>query len=281
MANQPPVKPVEVRRVGDTERASTDLVVVEEPLEIRLEHGPARNRQQVSVAVTMRTPGHDLELAAGFLLGEGILTDVADIRKIDWCANVRKPEEYGNVVKVELLPQARPALDKLARNFYMSSSCGVCGKASIEALEQAGCPVLADDGWRFTADWLLALPAAATAEQTVFRHTGGIHAASVFDGEGRLLVIREDVGRHNALDKAIGHLHMQGRLAQTRAVLVSGRAGFELVQKAAMAGIPLLAAVGAPSSLAVELAQGRGLSLAGFLRDQRFNLYAGDWRMEG
>jgi FdhD protein len=280
MAMRSPVQASEVERYGEQTRGSSDMLAVEEPLEIRLEFGPVQDRQQRNIAVTMRTPGHDLELAAGFLYGEGILRAVTDIQKIDWCSNVRKPEEYGNVVKVDLVPEVMPALDKLDRNFYMSSSCGVCGKASIEALQLAHCPVLPADGMRFSADFIRSLPAIADQQQTVFKHTGGIHAASIFAASGALLVQREDVGRHNAVDKAIGAMLLQGKLPlQDHVLLVSGRAGFELVQKAIFGGISVMVAIGAPSSLAVDLARQHGLCLVGFLRGERFNVYAGAGRI--
>ncbi len=206
MQPKSPVKSIEVRRYGGTERGEEDLLAVEEPLEIKLEFGPEQNRQQRNIAVTMRTPGHDLALAAGFLLGEGLLRSVDDIFKIDYCAIVRAPEEFGNVVKVDLRAGIVPDLSRMERNFYTSSSCGVCGKASIEAIGMAGCPVVLDSGMRFSADWIRQLPDLAMANQTVFKHTGGLHAATIFDAAGNLCVSAEDVGRHNAVDKAIGSL---------------------------------------------------------------------------
>jgi FdhD protein len=281
LENRHPVSATEVVRYGATDRSNTDLLVVEEPLEIRLEFGPAHDRQQRNIAVTMRTPGNDLELAAGFLFTEGILQSVNDIHKIDWCSNVQSPEEYGNVVKVELRPDIAPELARMDRNFFMNSSCGVCGKASIEALQIGGCPIIADSGIRFSADLIRGLPAIAERSQTVFKHTGGIHAASIFDGTGNLLVQREDVGRHNAVDKAIGTLWLTERVPLTdHVLLVSGRAGFELVQKAIFAGFAMMVAIGAPSSLAVELARQHGLTLVGFLRGERFNVYGGAFRVK-
>jgi FdhD protein len=228
----------------------------------------------------MRTPGHDLALAAGFLIGEGLLRSVDDIFKIDYCGNVRAPEEFGNVVKVDLQPGILPDLSRMERNFYTSSSCGVCGKASIEAIGMAGCPVIVDSGRQFSAELIRQLPDLAMASQTVFKHTGGLHAATLFDAEGNLLVSCEDVGRHNAVDKAIGTLFLQGKFPLKDSILlVSGRAGFELVQKSLFAGIALMVAVGAPTSLAVDLARQHGLSLVGFLRGDRFNVYAGQGRI--
>jgi FdhD protein len=286
MEQRMPVKATTVKRYSaEGGKASQlpgeeDLLVVEEPLEIRLEYGPREDRQQRNVAVTMRTPGHDLELAAGFLHGEGILKSREDIFKIGWCANVQLPEEYGNVVKVDLQPGVMPDLDRLERNFYTSSSCGVCGKASIAALGMAGCPVVLDAGMRVSADLIRKLPERALASQTVFKHTGGLHAASIFDETGNTVVSCEDVGRHNALDKAIGGLFLQGKVPlRGHILLVSGRASFELVQKGLYAGIPVMAAVGAPSSLAVDLAREHGMTLIGFLRGDRFNVYAGGERI--
>lgn len=280
MPHRPAVQSVRVQRHGHADRADEDLIVVEEPLEIRLEHGPANDRQQRSIAVTMRTPGNDLELVAGFLHGEGILRSSDDIYKLDWCANVGSPEEYGNVVKLELKPEVDVDLTRLDRNFYMSSSCGVCGKASIEALQMGGCPVVRDSGWRFEADWVTGLSKQAEAAQTVFQHTGGLHGASLFGPDGNWLLTREDVGRHNAVDKAIGTMFLRGKMPlNDHTLLVSGRAGFELVQKAVFAGLSLMVAVGAPTSLAVELARQHGLTLIGFLRGNRFNVYAGEFRM--
>ncbi len=279
MQAKSPVKSIEVRRYGGNERGIEDLLAVEEPLEIKLEFGPEQDRQQRNVAVTMRTPGHDLALAAGFLLGEGLLRSVGDIFKIDYCANVRAPEEFGNVVKVDLQPGILPDLSRMERNFYTSSSCGVCGKASIEAIGMAGCPVIVDSGRQFSAELIRKLPELAMASQTVFKHTGGLHAATIFDAAGNLLVSCEDVGRHNAVDKAIGTLFLQGKFPlQDSILIVSGRAGFELVQKSLFAGIALMVAVGAPTSLAVDLARQHGLSLVGFLRGDRFNVYAGQER---
>ena len=275
--SQQPVKGVQVQRFGPQTRENLDLLAVEEPLEIRLEFGKLEDRQQKSIAVTMRTPGNDLALAAGFLYAEGILEKLEDIHKIDHCGNVKKPEEFGNVVKVELKPSIQPNLEKLERNFYMSSSCGVCGKASIEAIGLETCKIVAPNATKFQADLILKLPAIADAQQAVFRHTGALHAASIFDAAGNLLVQMEDVGRHNALDKAIGSLFFAGKLPLDQHILLlSGRTGFELVQKAAMAGISCMAAVGAPTSLAVELAQSLGITLIGFLRGDRFNVYSGE-----
>jgi FdhD protein len=250
-----------------------DLVAVEEPLEIRLGYGPAHVREQKSLAVTMRTPGHDLELALGFLFTEGIIHRMDEVGNIRHCEQVKKEEEKGNVVRVELGPSVRVDWAKLQRNFYTSSSCGVCGKSSIESVA-VECRPLEDSGWSVSVKTLLSLSESLREQQAVFAHTGGLHASGLFDAQGTLIMLREDVGRHNALDKVIGAAMGNGWLPLSQyMLLVSGRASFELVQKAAKAGISVLVAVGAPSSLAVSLAESLGITLIGFLRDKRFNVY--------
>lgn len=258
-----------------------DTLAVEEPLEIRLAWSTreARRRDE-PVSITMRTPGHDVELAIGFLVGEGIVRrtdDVVDAAHVDPPA---RPDGTSNIVRVELARDASSDIGRLARHFYATSSCGVCGKTSIEALRMQA-PALATSTLpTITAELLHGLPHALRARQAAFEETGGLHAAALFDGEGGLSIVREDVGRHNALDKVIGAFAMQRALpASDFVLLVSGRASFELVQKALMAGVPVLAAVGAPSSLAVELAREAGLTLVGFLRNGRFNVYAGRERL--
>jgi FdhD protein len=244
--------------------AAQDLLAVEEPLEIRLGD---RN-----VAITMRTPGNDEELAAGFLFTEGILQNAGQMSAI------RVSDR--NVVTVSLADESGVDFDRLERHFYMSSSCGVCGKASIQAIEAAGCPSLIRNRPLVNSSVIHGLPEALRARQAVFDRTGGLHAAALFDPGGRLIELREDVGRHNAVDKLIGSAFLAGRVPLNEHVLlVSGRASFELVQKAVMAGIAVMAAVGAPSSLAVEVALRFGMTLAGFVRDQRFNVYSGEWRL--
>jgi FdhD protein len=228
----------------------------------------------------MRTPGHDFDLASGFLLTEGI------VRGREQIASVRHlglPEgDLQNVVRVELRQGIEVDLDRLERHFYTTSSCGVCGKTSIAAIEATGLQPLASDGPVVACDVLHALPATLREAQNVFEHTGGLHAAALFDPAGQLLGVREDVGRHNAVDKIIGSELLAGRLPLAeRVLLVSGRASFELVQKALAAGIPILAAVGAPSSLAVALAERNRMTLVGFLRDGRFNIYCGRSRIAG
>ena len=256
---------VPIRKVsGSVTSPEQDLLAVEEPLQIRV---GGRH-----VAVTMRTPGNDEELAAGFLYSEGILQNASQISKI--------LSEPRNSVSIELAPTAEIDYDRLERHFYLSSSCGVCGKASIQALETIGCPALIRTRPLIDARVIHGLPESLREEQKIFDHTGGLHAAAVFDSTGRLFGVREDVGRHNAVDKLIGAAFLDQRLPLDDHVLaVSGRVSFELVQKALMAGIPVMAAVGAPSSLAVELALRFGMTLLGFMRNRRFNIYSGEWRI--
>jgi FdhD protein len=247
---------VDVVRVPDGE--TQDLVAVEEPLEIRINGSP--------VAVTMRTPGHDEELALGFALSEGLRPEGARLPR-DLAANT-----------VELdAPGFDPA--RLARSFYTSSSCGVCGKGALEAVAVEAARV--ESKLTVSAERIAVLPDRLRAAQPAFEATGGIHATGLFDERGELLCLREDVGRHNALDKVIGWAFGAGLLPLERSVLcVSGRLSFELVQKAAVAGCPMLVAVGAPSSLAIELARDRGVTLCGFVRGGRLNVYSEPWRVE-
>ena len=255
-----------------------DVVAVEEPLEIRVRFADGDGWQTRSVSVTMRTPGDDFELAAGFLFAEGLVADRRDIQEISYCSGDEQ-QEY-NLLEVRLTPSASFDAGLLNRNFYMTSSCGVCGKASLEAIEVQGCAPIADGTLTVPAEVLTGLPEALRAAQPVFEKTGGIHASALFDVEGRLLGLREDVGRHNALDKLIGREFLAGRLPLTDCiVLVSGRTSFELLQKATMAGVPVVAAVGAPSSLAVELARRFNVTLVGFTRATGFNVYAGRARV--
>ncbi len=249
--------------------AEEDVVSVEEPLEVRV--GAA------SVAVIMRTPGDDFELAAGFLLTEGLLAGPAAIGAISYCANAEPPNEK-NVIDVKLAQGQRFDDEQLKRNFYASSSCGVCGKASIEAIT-CRVPVLESD-LVLTPDLLCALPDKMRATQAVFARTGSLHAAALFDAAGELLLLREDVGRHNAVDKLVGAYALRGEVVPPNsALMVSGRTSFEIVQKALAAGIALVAAVSAPSSLAVDLAAASHMTLVGFLRGKGFNVYSGAERI--
>jgi FdhD protein len=259
---------------GRVERR-VDVVAAEEPVEMRVSLEEGGRRVRHGVAVTMRTPGHDFELAAGFFLSEGIVAEREAIWGIAYC----QEGEERNIVEVRLRPGVEFDPGRFSRNVYTSSSCGVCGKTSID-LVRGVCPALPVCRERIAREILLGLPETLRRAQPVFSRTGGLHAAGLFDLAGRLLLQREDVGRHNAVDKVAGRLLLDGALpASDRLLLVSGRASFELVQKALAAGIPILAAVGAPSSLAVELAREMGLTLVGFLRDQRFNVYAGEERI--
>ncbi|HEX2095656.1 MAG TPA: formate dehydrogenase accessory sulfurtransferase FdhD [Longimicrobiaceae bacterium] len=271
------VEEVALRGGGVERRRRRDSLATEEPLEIRLARGDEPPHR---VSVTMRTPGSDFELAAGFLFTEGVVGDAREIAAIRYCVDpeVDGAQQY-NVVSVVLAPGARFDPESLRRNFYATSSCGVCGKASIEAVRGGGCPAVAGDV-EVPAETLLALPEKLREAQAVFERTGGLHAAALFTAGGELLRVREDVGRHNALDKLVGASLLAGELPlRDRVVLVSGRLSFELVQKAARAGAALLAGVSAPSSLAVELAEETGMTLVGFLREGRFNVYTGGERI--
>jgi FdhD protein len=262
---------------GNSKQTEQDLLAVEEPLEIRLNYGPGWGRIQKSIAVTMRTPGNDFELALGFLYNEGIIRKKQDVLSIRYCEKAGADEEQENVVLLELNSSLTPDIKNLERNFYTTSACGVCGKVSIEAIEARCEPELLRHERRASieASVILRLPEIVREQQLVFEHTGGLHAAALFDFDGRLIFLREDIGRHNAVDKISGALLQTERLPASSSILfLSGRAGFELLQKAAMSGIPCVASVGAPSSLAVSLAEKFNITLIGFLRDRRFNIYS-------
>jgi len=257
---------VPVRKAGAGAATEQDLIAVEEPLQIRI-----NNRD---LAITMRTPGHDQELAVGYLFSEGIVCSRDEIASVD--ASIE------NYVDVATSTALDVDFERLERHSFLSSSCGVCGKTSIEGLQAIGCARPARDSFLVDAAVIHRLPSTLRAAQNVFDRTGGLHAAGWFDAVGTLLEAREDVGRHNAVDKLVGASLLAGKLpAADRLLLVSGRISFELVQKALMAGVPMMAAVGAPSSLAVDLALRYGMTLAGFVRDGRFNVYSGDWRITG
>jgi FdhD protein len=264
--------PVQVVRVDKDRTAHCrDYLATEEPLELRLVAG--KNKQ--SLAVTMRTPGNDFELAAGFLLSEGIFSSREDIKRISYCVDKDLSEEQRyNVVNISLKANELPELEKLERHFYTSSSCGVCGKASLEALENRNLQKI-KSSLQVAPELLYSLPEKLRTSQGLFDATGGLHAVALFDLEGQLLALREDVGRHNAMDKLLGWALLENLLPlSNHIVLVSGRASFELAQKALVAGIPVFCAVSAPSSLAVDLAKRFEMTLIGFLRDERFNIYA-------
>ena len=247
-------------RDGEISRVADDLAH-EEPLEIRV-----RGR---AVGVTMRTPGHDEELAAGFLLTEGLIRRPADVLRIEPCDR----NDQGNLLNVLLAPEVHVDFDKLTRHVFASSSCGLCGKATIDAV-RTSFPAIESD-LKIDAQVLLKMPDMMRQQQSTFDRTGGLHAAALFDAAGKLLVLREDVGRHNAVDKVIGHALLNNLMPLERHVLVvSGRSSFEIVQKALAARIPLIAAVSAPSSLAVQFAHENNQSLVGFLRQGRMNVYS-------
>jgi FdhD protein len=251
-----------------------DMVVIEEPLEIRVARA-GEFGTGTAISITMRTPGQDIDLAVGFLHGEGIVRSRADI------ADVRPCGPTGNIVKVELAPGVELEAARMQRNFYTTSSCGVCGNASLDAVERMMAAPRVDGSLTVKAELLESLSDRARAGQDVFRETGGLHAACLFDADGRLTDLREDVGRHNALDKLIGKRLLAGELPLSQSILfLSGRASFELLQKAAAAGIPVVAAVGAPSSLAIDLAERTGILLVGFLRGRSFNVYAHRERLQ-
>lgn len=266
------------RRRGTEAKRARDAVVVEEPLEIRVAwHDGSGKRVVAALAVTMRTPGDDFELVAGFLHGEGVVARAEDVTELTYCMGP-DTQEY-NVVEARLAAGVRFDLERVRRNVYTTSSCGVCGKASLEAVEATGCAALAD-GPVVSAELLVGLPDRLLEAQGAFERTGGLHAAGLFDADGARRVVREDVGRHNAVDKVVGHALLARGLPASDAILVvSGRASFELCQKAVAAGIPVLVAVGAPSSLAVDLAARFGQTLVGFARDGGFNVYCGEERV--
>ena len=260
---------------GDHVVTRADPVVVEEPLELRVSYVDAGRRTEARVAITLRTPGDDIELALGFLFAEDLVPDRDAVEAFQHSGPTGGKRANRNVLTVRLKPDAAFDPTRLDRNFVATSSCGLCGKASLEALRRDTYPDLPVGTPRLTPALVRGLAPALADVQAVFNETGGLHAAALFDADGTLRTVREDVGRHNAVDKAIGH-HLFARQPEAlRAgiLLVSGRAGFELVQKAARAGIPVMAAVGAPSSLAVELAAACGLTLLGFVRGARFNVY--------
>src|SRR5712692_1717375 len=271
---------VAVQRMnGSAGSQDRDLLAVEEPLEIRLRYGTAEERRSRSITVTMRTPGSDIELAAGFLFAEGLVQCPGDIEIIQHCGPPAGPLRLRNVLRVELKSAVNVNSTRLERNFLSTSSCGICGKASLKALSLLPHTRLLDS-LVVPASSIHTLPEKLRQAQTVFDRTGGLHAAALFDRDGRLHDLREDIGRHNAVDKLIGRQFLDGLVPLSdRLICVSGRAGYELVQKAIAAGIPILAAVGAPSSLAVDLARDANMTLLGFVRDSRFNIYSAQHRI--
>lgn len=284
--------PVE-RVAGQKSQQVMDILAIEEPLEIQLTYGPAGSRQLRSISVTMRTPGNDFDLAAGFLMTEGVIRDVNDIEQITFAGesfndgklspqamDVLKLGSRQNIVRVDLAAEVAVNLGSLQRNFYTTSSCGICGKASLLALRTV-CPPRSTNDFRMDAQLLYGLPDRLRAFQGVFDRTGGLHGVGLFDAAGNLLALREDVGRHNAVDKLIGSEFLADRTPlRDRLLLLSGRASFELLQKALMGGFPMVAAVGAPSSLAVHVVKEFDITLVGFLREGHFNIYHGSERID-
>ncbi|NUR87926.1 MAG: formate dehydrogenase accessory sulfurtransferase FdhD [Nonomuraea sp.] len=273
MTNRPgPTTRARIREIsGDTARDRRDDLATEEPMEIRL---LGADGERKTVAITMRTPGHDYELAAGFLHGEGI----GGIAAIAYCTDEDvEPEARYNIVTVRL-DGPIPELPGLDRHFVTSSACGVCGSASLDVLRDR-CPVLPADHLALSPKVLYGLPDKLRRAQGVFGKTGGLHAAGLFTAEGELLAVREDVGRHNAVDKLVGQALLRGEPPAGRVLMVSGRASYEIMQKALAAGLPAVCAVSAPSSLAVDVAREFGMTLVGFLRAERCNVYAGSERI--
>ncbi len=256
---------------------SRDSLAAEEPLEIVVAFGESHIRRRQSISITMRTPtNQDFELALGFLFTEGVIQGFQDVISVRYAASELDETAQINVVQVDLKPTVSFDAAKLQRHFYTSSSCGVCGKTSLDMVQTTACFLLNKNLPKVKSTDLFDLPSKLREKQSVFEETGGIHAASLFDTEGVLIALREDVGRHNALDKLIGWAMQQQLLPLSNHILlVSGRSSFELVQKAMMAGLPILAAVGAPSSLAVQLADENSMTLIGFLKNNRFNIYSG------
>ena len=266
-----------------------DVLAVEEPLELRIVFGPLSARQTKSITVTMRTPGNDADLAVGFLLSEGILDDSSQILRIGGVSEERLGADTphgalpsstrANSIVVELQPDVELRLATLDRNFYTTSSCGICGKASLLALRTV-CPPRRKNQFAMSAEVVYSLPESLRAAQCVFDATGGLHGAALFTASGEMVMLREDVGRHNAVDKLIGAQVLVDAIPlRDRMLMLSGRASFELLQKAVMGGIPFVASVGAPSSLAVQVAREFDITLVGFLRDRRFNIYHGRERI--
>jgi FdhD protein len=282
------------RVTGHIAQPVEDSLAIEEPLEIQLTYGPAGARQTRSISVTMRTPGNDFDLAAGFLMTEGVIQDANDVEHIAYAGessnegaelpqamDALKAGSKHNTVRVDLAAGVQVSVGSLQRNFYTTSSCGICGKASLLALRTV-CPPRAVNNFKVDAQLLYRLPERLRESQGVFDRTGGLHGAGLFDSAGNLLALREDVGRHNAVDKLLGAEFLADRTPlRNRLLLLSGRASFELLQKALMGGVPMVAAVGAPSSLAVQVAQEFDIILVGFLREDHFNIYHGREHIAG
>jgi len=272
---------IDVSKVSGDQRVSkADSVAVEEPLEIQLSYTAAEGAAAKSISITMRTPGDDAELAVGFLYTEAIIQSADQVASVEHCGAAADDTGLRNIIRVSLNSDVDVDLGRLQRHFYTTSSCGVCGKASLEALRVTGLASLSDKTVTFGRNVIVGMPDKLAAEQQVFTKTGGLHAAAVFNQAGKILFVKEDVGRHNAVDKVIGALLLDAKLpASELGLMISGRASFELMQKTLVAGIPLLAAVSAPSSLAIQLANEFDMTLIGFLRNEKFNIYSGEQRV--
>ena len=269
-------------RASSAGQRAQDSVALEEPLELRLAFGEEGRRQEASVSITMRTPGADAQLALGFLFGEGMIQGADDVTSAAPCGPHVEGKSIHNVVRVELAAHVNVDPERLLRHFYTTSSCGVCGKASLDALRQQPQIAAPDAKFVVSAAALRRLPVRLSKRQAAFAQTGGLHCAGLFDSMGELSGSFEDVGRHNALDKLVGASVLSGNLPwSSHGIMLSGRASFELLQKAMMAGAPLVAAIGAPSSLAIDLAEEFGITLVGFLRDDGFNVYCHPQRVQG
>ncbi len=272
---------IDISRIsGEQQISQKDDVAVEEPLEIQISSLTVAGSAARSISITMRTPGDDVDLALGFLCTEGVIADASQVNSVEHVGQPDAESGERNSIRVDLHADVDLDLERLQRHFYTTSSCGVCGKASLDALRVAGQGSLKDKGAAFSRKLIVDLPDKLLAQQRLFSKTGGLHAAAVFDRHGEIVHIREDVGRHNAVDKIVGAMFADGELpAHDYGLLVSGRASFELMQKALVAGLPMLAAVSAPSSLAVQLAREFDMTLIGFLRGGKFNIYAGARRI--
>jgi FdhD protein len=277
-----PTTTASVRKVrGGTSREEIDRLAGEEPMEIRIESGMKGHRETTSLSVTMRTPGHDFELAAGFLFTEGIVSRSRDILRLEYCTDPGVEQEY-NIVSAVLRPGVDVRPDRLTRHFYMTSSCGICGKTALEAVRVAVREPIPKEGPEVDSKTIARIPEELREGQALFSETGGLHAAGLFDAAGNRSGLREDVGRHNAVDKIIGEAFLAAHVPLSESILaVSGRGSFEILQKAAVAGIPFVVAVGAPSNLAVSIAKEFDMTLIGFARGDQFNIYAGGHRVVG
>ena len=273
-------KNIQITKFDDTKITSAlDQVAIEEPLEIQLCSETEALSAAKSISVTMRTPGHDKDLATGFLFTESIIRNAEDIKSIDIVGETDQESGSKNIVRVAIEPSVEIDLDTLTRHFYTTSSCGVCGKASIEAIYNKGCQEIKSE-FSISRSALIALPEKLRAQQIICGKTGGLHAAALFDAHGEIILVREDVGRHNAVDKIIGAMLRRKKLPTSEmGIIVSGRTSFELMQKTIVAGIPMLAAVSAPSSLAIALAKKFNITLVGFLRNNKFNVYSNSRRI--